>query len=392
MWGKSKDADDTTLQAEPAVRPRPRRRRRLGRKFFVMLLSLLGPLAAIALGLYVYLAGGQYVSTDNAYIKSEKIAVSTDVSGRVVEVAVHDHQVLKPGALMFRIDPEPHRIALEKAEAGLASARRTIDAMRALYRQKIAGAELAKGDVAFYLQQYQRLQKLNAKGIVSQTNLDTANKNLRTARDQVQISMMDIAQVRARLGGDPDLPTKAQPRVRDARAARDQAALDLKRTEIRAPVAGIVTNFDLQKGEYVTAGRVVFSLVGTGTVWISANFRETDLAHVRVGQRATVQVDTYPDGKFEAVVQSISPATGAEFAVLPPQNTTGNWVKVVQRLTVRLTFETPQSEPTTRAAPRRDTAPRLRAGMSVFVEIDTKNERSLSGLTDKLLSWFKAAP
>jgi len=187
--------------------------------------------------------------------------------------------------------------------------------------------------------------------------------------------MQDIAQVRAKLGGDPDIATDDHPAVREAAAERDQAALDLKRTEVRAVAPGVVTNFDLQAGEYVTAGTNVFSLVGTGDVWIEANFKETDLTHVRVGQVASIRVDAYPGDTREAVVASISPATGAEFALLPAQNASGNWVKVVQRLTVRLALKGRWQDPP------------LRAGMSVIAEIDTGHKRRLPDFARAALNW-----
>lgn len=367
MTGKSKETD----VAEKAARPT----RRWGRMTGIFLLSAIGPVAAVAIGFALYYTGGRYVSTDNAYVKSEKIAVSADVSGRVVEVAVKDNQRLEPGTLLFRIDPEPFRIALEKAEAKLMFARQEIEALRALHKQKLAELKLSEGDVGFYQRQYDRQRKLNTKGFTSETNLDTARRSLRNAHDRISTIMQDIAQVRAKLGGDPDIETAAQPAVREAAAARDEAALDLKRTEVRAAAAGIVTNFELQPGEYVEAGNVIFSLVGTGDVWVEANFKETDLTHVRAGQEATIRVDAYPGDVRQAVVASISPATGAEFALLPPQNATGNWVKVVQRLTVRLALKNPQRDPP------------LRAGMSVIAEIDTQHQRQLPDFAKSALNW-----
>ncbi|MGI9388024.1 MAG: HlyD family efflux transporter periplasmic adaptor subunit [Methyloligellaceae bacterium] len=365
-------ASDSDLTSTPAPAPRSRRAfRRLG----ILLISLLGPIVIIAFGIYIYLVGGGYVSTDNAYVKSDKIAISADVSGRVVEVAIRANQSLEAGDLLFRIDREPFQIALGGAEARLASARQDMAALRAQYHEKRAQLALADGDVAYYLRQHDRKQKLNTKGFASETNLDTANKDLRNARDQLNAIKQSLAQVVAKLGGDPELLTEHHPSVREARSARDRAALDLRRTEVRAPVAGVVTNFELQTGEYIKAGDVVFSLVGTHDVWIRANFKETDLTHMRVGQTAKVRVDAYPGKVREAVVSSIGQATGAEFALLPPQNATGNWVKVVQRLPVRLKLKQPLSEPP------------LRAGMSVVVDVETGHRRRLPHLADTALIW-----
>ncbi len=360
------------IKSQP-VRPGGARVRLLG----IAIISILGPLAAVILGLAIYFTGGRFVATDNAYIKSEKIAVSADISGRVIEVSVRENQLLSIGAPMFRIDPEPFRIALDKAQARLAFARQEIAALRALHKQKLAELKLAEGDLAFYERQFERQKKLNRRGLASDASLDEAGRNQRNARDRIATTQQDIAQVSAKLGGDPDSTSASHPSIREAQAARDVAALDLRRTAVPAPATGVVTNFDLQPGEYITAGRVVFSLVGSGDVWVDANFKETDLTHVRAGQPATIRIDAYPDQSLEAVVASISPATGAEFALLPPQNSTGNWVKVVQRLPVRLELKNQLPEPP------------LRAGMSVVVEIDTGHKRAMPDLVRAALNWAR---
>ena len=328
-------------------------------------IALIGPLIAVLAGLWIYLAGGRYMSTDNAYVKADKVAVSADISGRVVKVAVAADQRVELGALLFQLDPEPHRIALAKTDAQLAAAIRDAEAAKALYLQRVARMKQVEGDAGFHTQAHDRQRLLSKKGIVSQSGMDVAERNLRNARDQIGIIEQEIAEVRAKLGGSPDAPVETYPSVREAQAQRDQAALDLARTEIKAAVAGFVTNFDLKPGEHVTAGRTVFSLVSADEIWIQANFKETELTHVKPGQTATVHIDTFPDVDRRGTVTSISSATGSEFAVLPPQNATGNWVKVVQRLPVRLKLD-PQPG-----------APPLRAGMSVVVTIDTEHRRQV---------------
>lgn len=343
----------------------------------IALIAMAGPVAAVLAGLYIYMVGGRYVSTDNAYVKADKIAVSAEISGRVADVHVRENDVVKAGDLLFRLDTEPFRIAHQQAEARLKEAIHEIDALHARLSQQRASLRLAQGDADYYRRQFQRQENLNNKGFTSETTLDTASKNLRSARDRIAVLEHELAGVLARLGGDPDMPGRDHPSVLAARAALDEAALDLRRAEVRAPVDGIVTNFDLQRGEHIEEGDVVFSLVGTGEIWVAANFKETDLTHVREGQPATIRVDTYPGVVHEAVVTSISPATGAEFALLPPQNATGNWVKVVQRLTVRLTLTDMSPD-----------AP-LRAGMSSLVEIDTGHKRELPGLVGDAVLWAR---
>lgn len=344
------------------------------RALSILAIALIGPLVAVIAGGYYYFASGRYVATDNAYVKAHKIAVSADVAGRVSEVYVDADQVVQQGTLLFRLDPQPFRIALDRAEAQLAAAIQEAQSLRSLYDQKVARLKLAEGDLTFHQQHFDRQDSLTKTGVVSRSGMDLAERGLRNARDQIVIAHQEIAEVQARLGGDPARPPEQQPSVREARAVRDRAAWDLERTEIRAPVAGVVTNFDLQPGTYVTAGSVVFSMVGSENIWVQANFKETDLTNVKIGQRATIHVDMYPGRAFRGSVSSISAATGAEFALLPPQNATGNWVKVVQRLPVRLRIDA-------------EDAPTLRAGMSVVVSIDTEHRRAVPKWAMSFLGW-----
>ena len=355
----------------------PPRRRGWGRLLFVSALFVLGPVAAIFAGGYLYVTGGRLVTTDNAYVKADMIAVTTDVSGRVAEVAVAENDLIGAGKLLFRLDDEPFRIALKSAEAGLSAALQEVKARRALYRQKRAELKIAEDDVEYHGTAYQRSRKLKDKGIVSAAKFDEARLKLRTARQRVAALGQEIAGVVANLGGDPKLSAARHPAVQAAAAARDRAALDLRRATVRSPTAAIVTKMRLQAGEYVEAGTPVFSLVSTKAVWIEANLKETDLTYLRVGQAASVRVDSYPDRAWSAVVVSISPATGAEFALLPAQNSSGNWVKVVQRLPVRLELKAGPDDPP------------LRAGMSAAVEIDTGHERVLPGIVASALAWVR---
>ena len=351
-------------------------KRRLRRVVTVTLFSLVGPVAIAAGALYVYATGGRYVSTENAYVKADKITISADISGRVVRVNAAANQTVRAGDVLFRLDEEPFRIAKHRAKAKLEAARQIIAALKAEYRQKIAEHKLAKGDIGYYQRGVDRQRKLHGKGFASQSKLDDAEQNLRSAQDRLATIVQDIARVRARIGGRVDITANDHPTVQEAVSVLDEANLNLKRTAVVAPSRGIITNFGLEVGEYIEAGKPIFSLVGTDNVWVSANYKETELTNVRVGQPAELRVDTYPDRVFEAVVASISPATGAEFALLPPQNASGNWVKVVQRLPVRLEIVDTRE------------IPRFRAGMSVVVDIDTGHKRQLPSFLSDAFTWM----
>lgn len=328
-------------------------------------LLIIGPLALALVGAYYYAIGGRYVSSENAYVKADKIAISTDISGRVAQVNVHENEIVKKGDVLFEIDKEPFQIALEKAEAQLGSAKAEIASMRDLYREKAAEQKTVEQDVSFFKEQFERRSKLLKRGMVNSERFDSAARNLEAARNRADGVREELGRIMTRLGGSPDLPTDKNPEVLAAISRLQEAKLNLSHTVVRAPASGIITKNDLQVGEYVTTGRPVFSIVARDDIWVEANLKETELTHVTEGQTATITVDAYPTAEWKARVSSIAPATGAEFSILPPQNATGNWVKVVQRVPVRLEIL------------ENGNGPELRAGMSVVVTIDTQHERDL---------------
>jgi membrane fusion protein (multidrug efflux system) len=343
-------------------------------------LMLLGPIV-VALGAgYWYLTGGRYVSTDDAYIQAARTMISTDVSGRVLQVLVHDNEHVKTGQVLFEIDPKTFQIAVQAATAELGSARLQVQSLKATYRLKSADERSAEETLSYAQREYDRQKRLLASGVTSQAQFDQAANALEVARQKVASTQHDLAATVAQLGGNPELPVDQHPLVMTAQAKLDRANVDLSNCTVRAPENGIVTKVDqLQKGDYVNSGTPVFSMM-SDRIWIEANFKETELTYMRPGQEATVDIDTYPDVPFKAKIASLSPGTGLTFSLLPPENATGNWVKVVQRLPVRLLLENP------------DPNIPLRAGLSVTVEVDTKHRRPwMVWLEDSIARLFGSA-
>jgi membrane fusion protein (multidrug efflux system) len=361
-----------SLEGRPAlaVRRQPLRQR------LRLPLMLAGPILVLLAGGYWYLTSGRYVSTDDAYIQAARVAVSTDVSGRVVEIAVKDNQQVPAGQVLFKLDQRPFVIAVDEAKAQLANVRFQIHALKATYHQKRADARAAEATLEYQQHEFERQKRLLASGTASQQQFDQARQVYETGLQQLASKQQDVANALANIGGDPDLPLEQHPMVQHAQAALDRAELNLSYTVIRAPEDGIVTKVDqLQVGDYVNAGTALFSLMSSSRIWVEANFKETELTHMRPGQQATVEVDTYPDAVFSAKVESLSPGTGLTFSLLPAENATGNWVKVVQRLPVRLRFE------------RLDPDAPLHAGLSATVEVDTRYRRPWLERVERLFAW-----
>jgi membrane fusion protein, multidrug efflux system len=358
-------------------RPAIASRRRPLRQRLRLPLMLAGPIIFLLAAGYWFLTTGRYVSTDDAYVQAARVAVSTDVSGRVSEIDVKDNERVKASQLLFRLDQRPFQIAADEARAQLATVRYQIHALKATYHQKRADARATQATVDYQQREFERQQRLLASGAASQQQFDQAKQAYDNGRAQLASKEQDVAVALANIGGDPDLALDEHPMVQHAQAALDRAELNLSYTEIRAPENGIVTKVDqLQVGDYVNAGNQLFSLMSTDRVWVEANFKETELTHMRPGQEATVEVDTYPDVVFSAKVESLSPGTGLTFSLLPAENATGNWVKVVQRLPVRLRLEGLEAD-----------AP-LHAGLSATVEVDTRYRRPWLDRVEGLFAWL----
>ncbi len=330
------------------------------------LLLVAVPSLAVVGAMLWWLWGGRYVSTENAYVKADLVQVSADVAGRIVEVQVKDHTHVKTGDILIKIDQEPFQLALDKAEAELDMTRAQVANLRAQYAEAQAEMKEAQSKISFFEAQYARQKQLTSKGVGFAFRFEEADSNNNAAHERASAVQQKIQRTLAALGGDPKIDTEKHPIVREKIAVRDRAKLELERTVVRAPVSGTAVNMRLLPGEQVKVATPMFAIVSDLRVWVEANFKETELTHVRPGQMASIVLDIYPDATIEAEVESISPATGAEFALLPPQNASGNWVKVVQRLPVRLKFAT-----------RNEDMP-LRAGMTATVKVDTKRERKLS--------------
>jgi len=322
-----------------------------------------------------WLWSGRYVSTENAYVKADIVQVSSEVAGRIIEVRVREHQQVKAGDVLLTVDPESYAIALAKAEAELDQTRSRVAGFRAEFVEAQMELAEAKSRIAFFEAQHGRQQQLSDRGVGFAFRAEEAQSNLTVARARVHVIEQKINRILTQLGGKADKPTEEHALVREMLAQRDRARLELVRTRIVAPVGGRVVNAKLLPGEQIRAATPLFAIVSDAAPWVEANFKETELTHVRPGQKATVILDIYPDVTWKARVESISPATGAEFALLPPQNASGNWVKVVQRLPVRVRIEA------------NGTDLPLRAGMTATVSVDTERERKLS----QILGWTTAS-
>ncbi len=340
------------------------------------LLMLGGTAFTIVLVLFFYLFSGRYIGTDNAYIKSAKIVVTPEVSGVINEVIVSDNQWVARGELLFTMDKASYEIVFARANAALTDAYAQVDRLKSQYRQNQADIARANIEAGFAKREYERQKYLHEKQVVPDSQIDAYKRTMETTRQSVAMLEEASKQILASLANDANIAPEQHPLVKSAQASLDAAKLDLERASVKAPIDGIVGSVP-NVGDYARAGVPLVNLVGTENVWIEANFKETELTHVRPGQTVTIKVDTYPDHEWQGKVESISPATGSEFSILPAQNATGNWVKIVQRIMVKISIDDVGADSL------------LRTGMSTHVSIDTGSYPHLFGEDEQQISKSK---
>ena len=366
------EIDDRSFADHPSAgdaRASKARRRRILR----WVLFLLLPIALIGAG-YWYITGGTSMYTEDAYVDADQVGLSTDVSGLVKEVGVAENQHVTAGQVLFRLDPEPFQYKLDEAQAQLGVVRENLNNLKANYRQIQAQIKQAQDQIAYDKLQFRRQLILEREQFAPQTAFDQARLNLQTAQQQRAQLQQQAASIAAQLDGNPDIPIDEQPQYLQALAQRDEAAWELRHTVVRAPFAGVVTNVpQLEPGMYLTASTTAFYLVDTDHVWIEAEPEETELTYVRPGEPATITIDTYPGRTWHGTVASLGPAAKSRFSLLPAENTSGNWVKVVQRIPVRVRIDTSDQN-----------MPPLRSGMSAEISVYTGHARGLSFLTSLL--------
>jgi membrane fusion protein (multidrug efflux system) len=360
----------------PPAKPRkiaaePRRRLLAAmRRYRRVLLLVVLPLVALIAGVTFYLNGGRYVTTDDAYVGAQKVLITPDVSGKIINVAVKEGQTVATGDIMFQIDPVPYRLAVAQARAKLDDAKTSHDTLVAnvkLYGQTL---DIVNAGIALKQKDVERKSSLVKSNAGSQLDLDNSGTALVTAQAQLQLVRMQQSNALNQLLGDPELPLDEFPAYMQAKAALDDAQRNLDLTTVRAPMNGVATQVEqIQLGRFVMAGAPVFSVIDISAPWVDANPKESDFTYVAVGQPVTIDVDAFPNHVFKGTVGSLSPGTGAQFAILPPQNATGNFVKVVQRVPVRIYFDSND-----------EYVRKLKAGMSAYTSIDTNHRRSLAAL------------
>jgi membrane fusion protein, multidrug efflux system len=361
----------------PPVQPRtklaaePRRRLMAGmRRYRRVLLLVVLPLAAAIGGLVFYLNGGRYVTTDDAYVGAQKVLITPDISGKIDKVVVKEGQHVKQGDVLFEIDPEPFQLAVDQARATLAQAKTSYENLTA--NIKIYGQmnELMQQSADLKQRDVDRKSTLAKSNFGSQLDLDNSSNSLVTVRAEMAFVQQQLSTSKSQLLGDPDLPLEQFPPYAQAKAALGMAERNLNHSVMRAPMSGIATQVDqIQLGRFVPAGTPVFSVIEVENPWVDANLKESDFTYIAVGQPVDVEVDAFPDHVFKGTIGSLSPGTGAQFAILPPQNATGNFVKVVQRVPVRIYFDRNDSY-----------VQKLKSGMSAYTTIDTGHRRSLASL------------
>ena len=328
------------------------------RRFARLALLASVPLLLVGGATAYYIVNDHYVSTDNAYVQQDKVSISAEVGGRIVDVAVRENDVVKEGDLLFRVDPAPYRIAIEQADAAIAAAQVRVSSLQTEYQTTKVDIDSAREDVAFYEKEYQRQSSLMQDGFTTRARLQAAEHALSDARSRVASALADATKARAALATGSAAPG-VNPAIKAGQVQREQAMLNISRTEVRAPVSGVVSQADrLQPGQMMVQGLPGVTIVASSKSWVEANFKETDLANMRVGQPAEITFDAYPNLKVRGKVSSIGAGTGSEFSVLPAQNANGNWVKVTQRVPVRISITD---------KPKRA----MIAGLSAHVRIDT---------------------